>query len=220
MLLEYGFGPVGLPLGQIRFLDFDLGGQKNGLIFTSTVAVDAIKNKASFDLSLPVYCVGKKTESALRRAGFTQIKIVADTAIDLANALEDISRGKETKLVYLAGKDRSCDFSNFSENISVKIVEIYQIDRLNPEKSQFVRAMEEAKDGIQLHFSQKSTVYFFSLVKKYGCESLSKTMLAITISEKTSLAVENSLVKSVQNAKMPTQDSMIAVLRAICRGEK
>lgn len=218
-LLQLGFEPICLALGQLK----DLGATPNlpaeNYIITSSAVFDVLMIRESsdhnnIDLFTPIYCVGERTAEAAKQFGFNNIKSTAENALVLSKHIISEFGQSPALMTYLAGKERAFDFSKQFAGIDVEVEthEIYEIERLKPSKENFLKALQSARNGVQFHYSALSARYFFSLVEEYGAQELCKSMDSISISQFTSQAVDISLVKSAQNAKIASEASMLRQL--------
>ena len=212
-----GFEPVSLPLGKFIETDNPIQWENcDGIILTSSAVVAILKQRGiSLPKQIRFYVCGERTAQDLKEAGISEAEIVCETAGALAGKLVAKFFGTKARLLYLAGRDRAFDFTEAfaGTGIFLELTEVYSVERIDPGKKVIQAALEEACGGVQLHYSAASATFFFELIKKYGLQTASKTMSAVAISQKTALAVDNLLVKSVKNAKIPTQDGMLEILR-------
>lgn len=207
-----GIESVSLPLGKLVGCNAQIPKDVDGYIITSSMVLDVLNGTNDKpDFTKPVYCVGSRTRQDALKAGFLNVNLVAENAASLSRAILEKIGDATVNLCYLAGEQRAHDFVDafMASNIEVNIVELYRIDRITPSKHEFNEALLACHNGVQFHYSALSAQHFYTLVKKYTAENLSKSMIAFTISKKTSLAVDILLVKFVQNAKIATEASMI-----------
>lgn len=215
-LNELGFETVSLPLGGVVDTGNVVAGSlKNNVIITSSNAVKilAARNE-QFNGSF--YVVGERAKQAIEKFKLGNVCHVAPNAKMLA---EHLSKNfTSTSFNYLAGVDRSFDFTGYFDSFKkranfVECTEVYKIIREVPEESVLKDSVLSCENGIQLHYSTASAAYFFDLIRKFGLSQCSKTMHAVTISNKTSSAVDFSLVKSVQSAKIENESGMFDLLQ-------
>lgn len=186
-----------------------------GIIITSANAVKILSVR-KIKISSPIFVVGERTKQAVEKFNIGNVQFVAPNAKALAEYISSILSYE--KLSYLAGEEIAFDFNAYfnlvfgSKKLNVNTHKVYKIIRIEPIESVLKDSVARCVHGIQLHYSASSARYFFELIRKHGLEHESKTMQAITISNKTSLSVDFSLVKSVQNAKIGTEDGMFEIL--------
>lgn len=217
-LTRLGHEPICIALGELVYLVPEATRLADAVMFTSSEAVDVLSNRGIVGNStIEVFCVGERTKQSAQKIGFENFISVTNSAEELSHAIKEHYAGKEVKICYFSGRNRSFDFKEAfaGTNIALDLTELYDIKRIVPEREKLEASLDAAKGGIQFHYSAQSAAYFFDLIAKFGLEKVSKTMNAVTISNKTSLAVDKSLVKSVQNAKIATEAAMIAMIEEL-----
>ncbi|MFK7901925.1 MAG: uroporphyrinogen-III synthase [Nitratireductor sp.] len=216
-LEDLGFETVSLALSEVVDTGAEIAASPvHGYILTSSNAARILGLRNS-NIKGPFYVVGERTKAALLDCGLSDVRYVARNAKHLGDFIA--TEYQVRKFTYIAGEQRAFDFDKYFENyeLTVDIVELYRIERIDPGLEKMKEALSKAEGGIHLHYSSLSAVNFFELIQKYSLESYSKSMRALGISKKTSLAVDNLLVKSVHNAKIESEDEMIKTLESFRR---
>ena len=168
-------------------------------------------------MKLPVYAVGPNTAHAARISGFTNVIEGDGDASALADLLINSFPTSPVRLLYPCGTIQAFDMKAALINSQIELmqVEIYATNYLDPGKQEVLDALKTATNGVQLHYSSASAGHFSDLVKLHGGHALSKTMSAVAISEKTALAIDKSLIRTLHIANAPTQNGMLSVLEKL-----
>lgn len=219
-LKALGFEAVCLVLGKVVDSGTELENLSDmGVIITSANAVKILVGRKVI-ITAPIFVVGERTKQAIEKSQLGKVQYVAANANALADYILNTFAAETMPIMlsYLAGEEISFDFNEYfnlksdSKKIQTNIQTVYKIIRIEPNKSVLKNSVASCANGIQLHYSAASARHFFELIRKYDLAHESKTMQAITISNKTSHSVDFSLVKSVQNAKIENEVGMFELL--------
>ncbi|WP_028377168.1 uroporphyrinogen-III synthase [Leeuwenhoekiella sp. MAR_2009_132] len=176
LILGAGFSVVEYDAIQIEYVNFELPGNLENLIFTSKNAVNAFLNKMvkepneSADikglLSLKAeqlgvqdykcFCVGPKTEAILLENDLNVIN-AADNAQDLANFI--VNTYKNERFIFFCGESRRAELPQiFKENnVDFEEIEVYKT-RLNTKsfKQHFDATLFFSPSGVQSFITQNT----------------------------------------------------------------
>jgi uroporphyrinogen-III synthase len=173
-LRERGHEPIVAPLLGIEISpDAALGtGPWAATLITSANAVRAIAEHPRRDelRRIPTFTVGDRTGQAMREAGFAAVSSAAGDVSDLAK-LVAARVAPETRLLYLAGEERSGDLAGLlrARHYTVETVLIYRAviaEQLPPHAA---AALAAGLDGV-LHFSRRSAEAYVTASRNAGLQ--------------------------------------------------
>jgi uroporphyrinogen-III synthase len=149
------------PLLQIEPVVADLGlGPWDALVMTSANSCRAAAKHPRFaELAhRPVFTVGQYSAAAARASGFASVTSADEDAKALAQLLTVTFAGKDRRLLYLAGEDRTADLAAelAADGIAMKTVVIYRAVKVAEFPSPVREALAAGRiDGV-LHFSRRT----------------------------------------------------------------
>lgn len=163
----------------------------------------------------PVYCVGARTADAARHAGLPHIRVCADDARALIDA---IPRGREPgeRLLYLAGEPRRPDIEAQFTDAGFLLATIIRY-RMHRKESLPAPAAEALRagtiDGV-LHFSPEGARAFFLLARVAGCTDAARRPMQLCLSEAIADAARETANDplAVHIASRPRMQELLALI--------
>lgn len=189
-LLAAGFALTEMPFVKAEQVPFTAPESIARAIITSNNAAKAIAEK---QLSIDtVFCVGQKTATTLRSAGYT-VEITEDNAENLAGKIADRHQGKE--FYFLGTRSRRDELPAYlrAHNTPLKEIEVYKTLTEN-------HKVPGNYDGI-LFFSP-------SAVNAYSHENSFQKTVCFSIGPTTARALEKH-TRTVITAKQPSAEHLI-----------
>jgi uroporphyrinogen-III synthase len=195
-------------------------GVVEGVLATSAQAFELFSDTAEWPLPearrlLPLYVVGERTPVIARTRGFEGRATVAQDAATLAKAVVSaLAGGPPARLVYLAGRDHKPDLEEelTAAGHMVEAIEVYAAAPAEALDSEAAAMIESDEIGAVLHFSRRSARLFVELAREAGLDIAS--LSHVTISADAALPLSKAGVGSVRVATEPTEQAMLALLRA------
>jgi uroporphyrinogen-III synthase len=165
-------------------------------------------------LKLPVLTVGDQTAQAAREAGFSDVISADGDAADLAALIRSRLRKPGTRLLYLAGNDRSRDLAAdlAPDGIHIETVVVYRAnaaERLPDDAQQALR--HGTIDGV-LHYSRRSSAIFLACADAAALDvsPLRHYCLSVRASEPLSLRGFNT----IRIAPRPDEAALLDLIAA------
>ena len=188
-------------------------GTADALVFTSAHAPEALAahpDGLAHLQHLPCWCVGARTTTAARSAGFTQIRTGPGDAVSLAAAIA--AGDRLARLTLVAGRDRKPDLEvGLSRaGLALSVVEAYAAEAV-PGWPVAVAARLSGMQGA-LHYSRRSAELTFSLADAAGLGEGFRAATHYCLSEDIRCALQDLGVKDAEVAVRPDEDSLLARL--------
>jgi len=166
-LRQHGHHVQIAPLLRIEGVAAELGtGPWDALVITSANSCRAVARHPRIAelVHRPVFTVGRHSAEAARLAGFIDVTASDGDVEDLAQLLIAKFKGRDRRLIYFAGEDRTADLASdlATHGVRLKTVIIYRAVKA----SEFPRPIQEAIaageiDGV-LHFSRRTAEAYLS----------------------------------------------------------
>ena len=216
-LREMGHEVIVAPLLRIEAAsDADLGAEPcAAIIITSANAARAIaSNERYYELRhIPVYAVGERSAETMRIAGFSDVTSADGNVEDLARLVaERMEPG--SRLLYLAGAERSADLGRALAGFTVHTAVIYRAVIVENLPLAAVDALAGGIDGV-LHFSRRTADAYVSAV---GAAGVAELALQGPIHFCLSAGVAEPLLRAgatkVRIAARPDEAALIALVAA------
>ncbi|HVY16282.1 MAG TPA: uroporphyrinogen-III synthase [Rhodopila sp.] len=163
----------------------------------------------------PAFAVGSATARRAREAGFTR---VVDADADAA-ALPDLiaaTIGARGQTLFLpVGRGQGAPLSMALRDRGWRVVRrvAYQADGVATLPEAAVLALHRRTVRFALFFSAETARQFIRLVRKAGVAETLSTVEAVSISERTAMALRRLPWRRVRTALRPNQDAMLELLR-------
>ena len=182
-----------IPVIKIKKLEFkkiDFEKYKK-IIFTSSNAIKFLDIK-KINFKVQCYCVGRATELAAKRAGFTNIYSSEGTVDSLIELIIRTSENKLEKMLYLSSEFVSRDLDGDLKNAGflvdrIKNYTTLPVEKIDPKKIDLLK--KNIPDAIFVYSSQ-SAKNLFNLINKYSLLNIVTHSNLMCISEKTLLELK------------------------------
>ena len=188
-------------------------GAFDGLIATSAQALryadaDALRRF----LMVPLWCVGARTASTAREAGFADIRIEAADAAHLALGIKQSASTK--RLLYLAGRDRKPDLENAlcEQGAVVAPWVVYEARAAATLAPDTLNALRDGELDAVLHFSRRSAQIFCDLVADAGLSEQARALSHVSISADAAEGLRKIAPMRLLIARAPNEANMLALL--------
>jgi uroporphyrinogen-III synthase len=164
-------------------------GRAQALIATSAHAFAFLPQADAARLApLPLFVVGARTAKAATDAGLTPPRVIAASALELAQQMAAALPGP-AHLFYLAGHDRKPDLEAAlgAQGHVIDVVETYEaraVEALAPEAAQ---ALARGEADAVLHFSRRSAQLFAACAAKAGLATQANGLRHVCISRDAAL---------------------------------
>lgn len=205
------------PLLRLESVPADLGpGPWDALVMTSANSCRAAsKHPRIAELAhRPVFTVGQYSAEAARGAGFANVTSADEDARALAKLLTETFGGKDRKLLYLAGEDRTADLAAdlAANGIAMKTVIIYRAVKVGEFPPAVREAIAENRiDGV-LHFSRRTTESYLGAA--VGAALLDKALLPFhyCLSPQVARPLMQAGATAVRAAEQPNESSLLELI--------
>jgi uroporphyrinogen-III synthase len=161
-LIARGHRPLVLPVESMRTIDGPAPtGDFAALAATSMRAVPALAKAFPGD-GRPVFAVGERTGSALRAAGFTDVRGAAGEAGDMARLARGAGLGETATILYAAGRPRTgtLETALTAAGIGCRVWEVYETVAHRPERSAVAAVLHDGSpDAVLLLSAGQATAY-------------------------------------------------------------
>jgi uroporphyrinogen-III synthase len=150
--------------------DVDLGsGPWSAVAITSANAAQAVASHADIGAlrRLPLFAVGRRSAEAARRAGFGDVTSADGDVTDLARLLR-ARLGAASRVLYLAGEERSGDLAGELAEFEVRTVAIYRAVVAASLPAAAHAALTAGELGGVLHFSRRSAEAYLDAARATG----------------------------------------------------
>ena len=182
-----------LPLISIKALKYETinYSEYKAIIFTSSNAIKFLDIK-KINFKVQCYCVGRATELAAKRAGFTNIYSSEGTVDSLIELIIRTSENKLEKMLYLSSEFVSRDLDGDLKNAGflvdrIKNYTTLPVEKIDPKKIDLLK--KNIPDAIFVYSSQ-SAKNLFNLINKYSLLNIVTHSNLMCISEKTLLELK------------------------------
>jgi uroporphyrinogen-III synthase len=184
----------------------------NAVIVTSAHAVAAL---ASLDRrSGPVFAVGERTATALREAGFDDVRVGEGDAASLA-ALVARSLPEGSVLLHVAGRHRKPEpgASLWDAGHAVRVWEAYEAQPVLRLPADVLSGLAAGRIDAALHYSRRSAALFVDLVGEAGLVPQLRPVMQVCLSADAAAALVG-LGLAVRVAAEPNETALLAALDA------
>ena len=164
-------------------------GPAQALIATSAHAFEFLPQADAARLApLPLFVVGARTGKAATDAGFAPPRVIAASALELAQQIAT-ALPTPAHLLYLAGHDRKPDLEAAlqAQGHVIDVAETYEaraVEALSPETAQ---ALARGEVDAVLHFSRRSAQLFAACAAKAGLATQAARLRHVCISRDAGL---------------------------------
>lgn len=133
-------------------------------------------------VSLPLYCVGARTASAAKAAGFLTI---AHVASDAAALVARLGAQAPMRLIYFVGRDRKPLLETRLPDAGHRVtcVETYRAQAAEALSAQARAALAQGRIEAVLHYSQRSAEIFGALVEAAGLSQAAARIAHLALSQ-------------------------------------
>jgi uroporphyrinogen-III synthase len=217
MLRQRGHQVSVAPLLRIEGVAADLGtGPWDALVITSANSCRAVaKHPRIAELvHRPVFTVGLHSAEVAREAGFVDVTASDGDVEELAQLLTEKFRGRDRRLLYFAGEDRTADLaaSLAAHGIQVKTVVIYRAVKVMEFPPPVRAAMATGEiDGV-LHFSRRTAESY--LGGAVGAALLDRALAPFhyCMSAQVARPLLQAGATTVRIAERPNEASLVALV--------
>lgn len=163
--------------------------------------------------ALPVFAVGGRTAQAARDAGFSDVTSAEGDAADLL-ALVRGRFAQGTRLVYLAGSDRSRDLAAELgvDGIRVETLVVYRADAADRLPDAAAQAIRTGTAQGVLHYSRRSTVIFLDCADAGGLDAPVATLRHYCLSPRAAEPLNARHFKHVAVATHPDENALFDLI--------
>ncbi|MCW7543759.1 uroporphyrinogen-III synthase [Aurantimonas litoralis] len=161
-LAKRGHRPLVLPVESMRTIGGPAPtGDFAALAATSMRAVPALAKAFPGD-GRPVFAVGERTGSALLAAGFTDVRVAAGEAEDIARLARDAGLDGGSMILYAAGRPHTgtLETALAAAGIGCNVWEVYETVAHRPERSAVAAVLHDGPpDAVLLLSAGQATAY-------------------------------------------------------------
>ena len=205
------------PLFQIEFAaspTLDLDGVQ-AVLLTSRNGAEALAGAES-RRDLKVFAVGDATARAATAAGFTDTKSADGTVEDLAKLVAGDLKPADGALLHVAGKQVAGDLAGLleSDGFTVRRAVLYQATAATALSETARAALADGALDAVLLFSPRTAGIFADLVETAELGQAATRLDALCLSPAVADAAARLPFRQVASADRPTQDSLLALVRA------
>jgi uroporphyrinogen-III synthase len=163
--------------------------------------------------ALPVFAVGGRTAQAARDAGFSEVVSAGGDAGDLLALVRSRFAGG-TRLVYLAGSDRSRDLAAELgvDGIRVETLVVYRADAADRLPDAAAQAIRTGTVQGVLHYSRRSTVIFLDCADAGGLDAPVATLRHYCLSPRAAEPLNARHFKHVAVATHPDENALFDLI--------
>ncbi len=211
-----GHKAIVAPLLTIEYLsDTALGdGPWSAILVTSANAAHAIAGHKRRDelRRIPVFAVGRQSAQELRTKGFADVAS-ADGDVDDLAALVAARLKPPTRLLYLAGEERSGDLASVlrAQNFHVNTVAVYRVTVAETLPAEAAAALHGDLDGV-LHYSRRSAEAFVAAARKSGLlEAALSKPVHYCLSARVAEPLRKAGAADVRIAAQPDQAALMSL---------
>ena len=164
-------------------------GPAQALIATSAHAFEFLPQADAAGLAhLSLFVVGARTAKAARDAGLAPPRVIAASALDLAQQVALALPGP-AHLLYLAGHDRKPDLEAalHAQGHVIEVTETYEARAVETLSLETAQALARGEADAVLHFSRRSAQLFAACAAKAGLATQAVRLRHISISRDAAL---------------------------------
>ncbi len=185
---------------------------------TSASAVDALARRGDFGSisALPLYCVGDRTASSARDAGFHRAVSAGGDVDALVEAVVNRRRATDGIVLYAAGRDRTGDLDGklTAHGFSVRVAEIYRAEAKTRLSAATAAAlMSGSLDGILIFSARTAEALVAAAGRSHHMDRL-REVAVYAISENAAKPLASAAVGGIVVAAKPDANGLIACLPA------
>ncbi|WP_068313080.1 uroporphyrinogen-III synthase [Polycladidibacter hongkongensis] len=161
-------------------------------------------------MGLPVFAVGAKTASAVRRSGFDNVSVAAGTVADLADLI--VSHPFDGGVLYAAARERSGDLAGDlkSRGISCELRVVYHMQQVYELPKLVLKEIAEDRAAAALFYSKRTAEAFVEACTLENVQTELKHITALCIS--TQVADVCCAFGEVRIAKRPDEHHLLDLL--------
>lgn len=188
----------------------DLGAPPWGaILLTSANAARAIAAHPRIDelVSLPALAVGRRTADAARAAGFTGVQSADGDAQDLSRIAAARFAAIRAPLLYLAGEERSHDFSGELGGLTLRTIVVYRAVKLLTLPASVQQALNESRLEGVLHFSLRSAEAYVACAQAAGLLDKALALFHFCLSKRVAGALAGAA--KVRIAERPDEAALL-----------
>jgi uroporphyrinogen-III synthase len=211
-----GFTPIVLPIFEVKNLETEIPDVEfDAVIFTSANAAEilAARNWQAKPNST-AYCVGARTALEVEGLGFDTIITASGGGAALAKRMMREEITQPLKTWYPTTPDRSFDMAKAldPERFSVITTNIYQVQRLFPDKATIKDAMSHCINGALFIYSTKSGNHLHDILSQTVKPNITETVRVIGISDSAVKMMMDIPWSGVYVANEPSESAMLKIL--------
>lgn len=187
-------------------------GPFDALVLTSANAVPALAEAPPAWRSLPAFCVGSRTASAAREAGFTAHSAKGNRADLLALIREALPPAR--KLLLVAGHDRHEDLPERlrAAGHEVAIWTAYEAKAVEALPEPAAEALRSGQADAALHYSPRSAQVFLGLADQAGLAEQARALPQLALSAEIAAPLIAAGADTVLVAEHPEEAALFAAL--------
>lgn len=187
-------------------------GPFDALVLTSANAVPALAEAPPDWRSLPAFCVGSRTASAAREAGFTAHSAKGNRTDLLALIREALPPAR--KLLLVAGHDRHEDLPERlrAAGHEVAIWTAYEAKAVEALPEPAAEALRSGQTDAALHYSPRSAQVFLGLADQAGLAEQARALPQLALSAEIAAPLIAAGADTVLVAEHPEEAALFAAL--------
>ncbi|MEO4001056.1 uroporphyrinogen-III synthase [Mesorhizobium sp. CAU 1732] len=218
-LIAMGFAPIVLPLTRIVTVtppEPIIPHLYQAVVVTSANAVHHTARETIEDLlDKPLFAVGASTAEAARSAGFTDVRVGAGTARDLATLIT-LTTEPSVHILHLAGTDRTPGFENAitASGRHLTIVETYTADKISYLTDFIFKRLKGAPLDHALVFSTRAGQLLAELVTRADLRECFERTTFLCISEHAARPLAEHAGDRIAVSNQPTENGVMLLLSA------
>jgi uroporphyrinogen-III synthase len=207
-LAELGFAAEIYPLAKLEYLQADLP-EAEIIITTSQNSLRAAeKLGADFLKTKKLYVIGKHSAALAEELGYENITIAQNNVASLEQLIL-ANEAKASKILYLAGRDLSCDLQSTLikqgfESVAQKT--IYQINLAETLPNELRQKLENQEIDAAMFFSKRSAENFIKLTETLP------NIKVFCLSKQIAEIFKKAFFQKVYYSASPCNKSLLALL--------
>ena len=164
--------------------------------------------------SLPLHCVGGRTEELARALGFSSLASVATDVEHLISHLQSILIPEDGTLLYLTGVHRSAALADRlgASGFEVESIETYEMVARCQLPEVVIKAIQERALAGVLLYSARTARLFLSLIRAYQLQNDLQDVRFYCLSEAIALVVKLAGFVAVA-AEKPHEKALLACVK-------
>jgi uroporphyrinogen-III synthase len=218
IITSMGFEPIIAPVMEIKPVAHDgiVPGRYNAIVVSSAHGIHNFK-PAAMGFDVPVFCVGGRTEAALRDAGYKNIVTEQRMAALIPLIESRTSQGGWRDILYIRGQDVRHDLESEQrlQHLNVTMCITYAAEAVLEFSPRTVQAFKEDGIDIVLLYSVRAAEIFLRLCKRQQLIEKLSHIKVLCLSEAVVKCMDSKVWQKTYVPETPSQSAMMEVLQKI-----